>query len=244
MYKKTTAWLLSLALLLSIGTGALMAQEDILEEGQPEKVLAENITLVDQAASAQQVIAYQQSRMMLTKQWYTYTFEVAPRPVGNTLYSVNTRQYEEALTLVDFPLEQVGDYTIYFLDYKLKDYPGVSAYSFLDDSAVVFAASYPMSVTRTHQLAVHELGHQVDFQLMTPQKWTEYMQIRGLNNGEFSNYSAYHNRRPQEIFADDFRMLFGGEEAKKISHLNRTLPPVEEFPGLKAFFQSLVNNNL
>jgi len=85
----------------------------------------------------------------------------------------------------------------------------------------------------------HELGHVV--QLLYVPDLTKYKELRGITWEE--QYGYYH--RPREIFAEDFRFLFGPPEAQVGSYefYRRVNPPGEE---IKEWFMSLevdtVNN--
>ena len=46
--------------------------------------------------------------------------------------------------------------------------------------------------------------------------------------------------RPQEIFAEDFRLLYGGEDAKVKAHQNTDLYNPQDSVELKAFFERLI----
>lgn len=203
---------------------------------------AGNIQYISEQASEKQIVINTGDKLMLDKQWYSYKFEINPQKnAGNLqMQSVDAKGYEEAINQVSFPLEKIGEYKVYFLNYRLKNYPTAMGLSFLDDSCVIFGTYYKLSPERLHQLAVHELGHQIDFKLMNSSKWNQYKQLRGITNEAlYNNNSSEHPDRPQEIFAEDFRMLFGGEAARKIPHLNKKLPAPENVKGLKEFMLSI-----
>lgn len=192
--------------------------------------------------SAQELFVREGDKLFLTKTWYNYRFEVNTKIADNALQmsQADSVEYEEAMSEVAFPLSSIGEYKIYFLNCRLANYPSALALSFLDDSTLVFGTYYPLPKAKIHQLAVHELGHQVDFKLMTPARWKEYLKLRGLTDREvYDNAGSIYENRPQEIFAEDFRLLFGGAKAREIPHLNRSLPDTAEVPGLKDFFLSL-----
>lgn len=206
-------------------------------------VLAQtNIQYINAMASKQELLINKGDKLFLDKQWYNYTFEINPRnTIGKTtIKEVDSKEYQIALNEIDFPLEKVGEYKIYFLNYRLKDFPTAQAVSFKDNSAVIFGTYYPLDKAKLHQLAVHELGHQVDFKLMDPGKWNEYIQLRGLtDSAKYNNSANTYEDRPQEIFAEDFRILCGGEIAAQIPHLNKKLPEPKKVPGLEEFFTRL-----
>lgn len=198
-----------------------------------------NIILLDNKASEKELLYYSEEKLMLNKNWYTYTFEIDPGK-NSFMNAADKNEYSIAIKEVIYPLEKIQNYKIYFLDYKLKNYSQCMALSFLDSSTVVFGTFVNASKENIHKLAVHELGHQLDFQLMDEKKWEQYRKLRGISNKNiFSNSGSIYGNRPQEIFAEDFRLLFSGEKGKKDPHLNTKIEHPETVRGLKEFFLSL-----
>lgn len=208
----------------------------------PAPVLgAEQITLLS-GERCEDILDECGGKLLLDKQWSTYSFEINSQDnlANFSLQPVDSVRYGKALAEVDYPLEVAGEYRVYFLPYRLKDYPAVMALSFPDDSAVVFASYYEYSPEQLHRLAVHELGHQVGFRLMDEEKWEEYRRIRGIaDQSVYDNSSSIPENRPQEIFAEDFRLLFGSEAARRIPHMNGVLAPPDKIGGLKEYLYSL-----
>lgn len=203
---------------------------------------ADNIQLLNADDSNNNIVVKAGDKLMLSKTWYSQSFEINPiNTQGNrNMLVVDQNEYRAALDEVNFPLAKVGNYKVYFLDYRLEDYASAMALTFKDDSTVVMGTYYPYSKSTIHQLAVHELGHQVDFQLMDSSKWETYKKLRGITDSSvYNNYTDVYENRPQEIFADDFRLLMGDKEAREAEHLNTELPNPESVPGLKEFFLSL-----
>lgn len=63
-----------------------------------------------------------------------------------------------------------------------------------------------------HSEFTHELGHVVQYTLIPDADsagWNRYRRMRGIDAAAFAG-SAAHSDRPHEIFAEDFRVLFGG----------------------------------
>lgn len=193
---------------------------------------------------SQKSIVYQDgSKTLIKQEWYGMKIELNPeKTVGNRTYRVvDSAEYTKAINQVKIDLKKVGEYNVYFLDQKVKGYEKAMALSFNDNSTVVFGTLYGLSKTTIHKLAVHELGHQVDSRLMTADKWNQYRQLRGIQDqNTYSNSSDVYTDRPQEIFAEDFRMLFGDDMAKSPAHLNKDLKNPNDVQGLKEFFEGLV----
>ena len=91
-------------------------------------------------------------------------------------------------------------------------------------------------------IVAHELGH-VFHNAYLPESstlWNEYLWIRDITNTNTYCSSAAHAYRPREIFAEDFRVLFGGEEAAFDGRIeNPELPPPAMVPGLRDFISTI-----
>lgn len=212
----------------------------------PISLAYENIKLVAGEESKNEIICNQDEKMVLKQDWYGMKFELSTlqRLGVREIKEVDSNEYQKALDEVRFPLELIGDYKVYFLNYKLNGDLNARALSFMDNSVVVFGTYWNMDKAGIHNLAVHELGHQIDFKLMNQEKWNSYIKLRAIENQIiYNNNSEFHYNRPQEIFAEDFRSIFGGEEARNAPHVNSALKNPNEVEGLKEFFLSLVNVN-
>jgi hypothetical protein len=92
-------------------------------------------------------------------------------------------------------------------------------------------------------LLAHELGHCVHRAFMPDEgeAWAAYREIRGIADEAVFHDWASHAFRPREVFAEDFRYLFGGRDANYPGDIeNPTLRTPDEVPGLTAFFLDLV----
>ncbi len=70
--------------------------------------------------------------------------------------------------------------------------------------------------------------------------WAKYRQIRGIEDTSIYNDGATHRNRPHEIFAEDFRFLFGGAEANYSNSIeNPNLPLPSHVTGLRDFMLAL-----
>lgn len=70
----------------------------------------------------------------------------------------------------------------------------------------------------------HEFGHVVRYQLVDDQTLQEYLKLRGTADAGGNGWSCH----PEEIFAEDFRWLFGSEKARHIPYLCGIAPPGEK----------------
>lgn len=193
-----------------------------------------SITMIDAEKCKKELLIPMDNDLLLNKTWYGRIFKVAPD--NKQVQSVDEIEYFKALLAVDYPIE---DYTIYFLDYKSLD--RYLAMTLKDNSTVVFGVDKALSIESIHMIAVHELGHFIHFRYMTDTKWQEYKELRGITDNKIYNNTASSPiyDRPQEIFAEDFRFLYGNESATSIEHLNTELINPAYVIGLKEFFESL-----
>jgi hypothetical protein len=95
----------------------------------------------------------------------------------------------------------------------------------------------------TAYIVTHEVGHIFQFQNIpdiNSNAWARYKTIRGITNTtRFSDYGP-HAYRPKEIFAEDFRVLFGNEQARYGGAIeNPELCSPELVAGLKSFMLNL-----
>jgi hypothetical protein len=92
-------------------------------------------------------------------------------------------------------------------------------------------------------IVAHEMGHVFQGQYMptsSHRRWSEYRQLRDIEDVETYNATATHANRPAEIFAEDFRVLHGGPLAYFEGRVeNPNLPPPAMVPGLYGFFAQL-----
>jgi hypothetical protein len=94
-----------------------------------------------------------------------------------------------------------------------------------------------------HAEFTHELGHVVQYTLMPDADaaaWGGYRQLRGITDVTTYSSTSAHGDRPHEIFAEDFRALFGDAQANAAGTIeNATLAYPTSVPGLSAFVLDL-----
>ena len=91
----------------------------------------------------------------------------------------------------------------------------------------------------------HELGHVFHNKFVPAgsSRWSEYRDVRGISNESTFNDLAAHAYRPREIFAEDFRVLFGGDEAFFGGHVENTdIAEPASVPGLSDFYVRAAQN--
>jgi hypothetical protein len=103
----------------------------------------------------------------------------------------------------------------------------------------------PLTPEQQHAEVVHELGHVVQYQYMPDgetREWSRYRSLRGITDEIRFSADAVHADRPHEIFAEDFRALFGGALANYSGSIeNESLCYPSRVDGLDAFMVSLDN---
>jgi len=91
-------------------------------------------------------------------------------------------------------------------------------------------------------IVTHELGHVLHNRYLVDGTtgWSEYRRVRGIEDTYTYSESASHANRPKEIFAEDFRVLFGGPDATWGGQIeNQELPSPTLVAGLDSFFREL-----
>jgi hypothetical protein len=90
----------------------------------------------------------------------------------------------------------------------------------------------------------HELGHVFQCHFApegSGETWGDYLRLRGIEDKTIYSVDAPRANRPVEIFAEDFRYLFGGNEARYSGGIeNQDLPVPDDVDGLEEFFVALV----
>jgi hypothetical protein len=91
-----------------------------------------------------------------------------------------------------------------------------------------------------HSTVAHEIGHLVQ-QRLAPDgsaEWARYLALRGLRSDRY-HAEAAHRNRPHEIFAEDFRHLYGGALAAAAAQENADLAPAAGEAAIVAWFEEL-----
>jgi hypothetical protein len=103
----------------------------------------------------------------------------------------------------------------------------------------------PLSRAHQHAEFVHELGHVVQYALMPDgdPRWNGYRRIRAIDDPAHYSGSSRHADRPHEIFAEDFRALFGGADANYSGTIeNDELAVPSQVAGLESFMLDLARD--
>jgi hypothetical protein len=143
-----------------------------------------------------------------------------------------------ALAAVDYPLDGVP------ADVFLLPYPRRAGLESAAAPELILLSPGVLPLSREHQQAelVHELGHVVQYARMPDgaDAWDRYRQLRGITDPSVYNAAGPHANRPHEIFAEDFRALFGGSLANYSGTIeNPDLAMPATVSGLDPFMRSL-----
>jgi hypothetical protein len=101
----------------------------------------------------------------------------------------------------------------------------------------------PYTREQIHFLVSHEIGHVLHQQLLPDTDatgWSSYREVRGILDESVFHDHAAHADRPHEIFAEDFRQLYGGPLGSRFPQENTDLERAAYIPGLPVLFASLL----
>jgi hypothetical protein len=143
-----------------------------------------------------------------------------------------------AIDAVRFPLEGVA------ADVWILPYPRRSGLESAGGARLVLLAPgvRALDAERQHTELVHELGHVVQRALAPDGSaaWAAYRARRGIADDATYSSSGVHAFRPHEIFAEDFRALFGDAQATYSGTIeNATLAAPAAVPDLARFMLAL-----
>lgn len=158
----------------------------------------------------------------------------------DTYHAMSVEDVVDALRAIEFPVEAI-DMHILVLPVPRSDQPNSSA-----EGNVVFLSPgrVPYQTEHIHYTVTHEIGHVVHYLFMPDSRydlWRAYADLRGVDYSA-GLADADHAYRLHEIFAEDFRVLFGGDIARFGGRVeNHEITPPEEVEGLDEFFLSLLD---
>ena len=144
-----------------------------------------------------------------------------------------------ALAAVRYPLDGVS------ADVFILPYPRRAGLTSAAGPGLILLSPgvYPVPREQQHAEFVHELGHVVQYAHLPDQdaaSWNRYRTLRGITDVSVYCDNAAHADRPHEIFAEDFRGLFGGPLANSTGNIeNASLTPPTQIAGLADFMLQL-----
>lgn len=132
------------------------------------------------------------------------------------------------------------DIEVFVLPYPRRELLDSSA---RDGLILLSPGTRPVSDYATHFTVIHEVGHVYQYRWLPDRDvagWQAYAALRGIQDQDVYSARGAHRDRPHEIFAEDFRFLFGGETANYSGSIeNDALPLPDEVPGLAGFLRDL-----
>lgn len=169
--------------------------------------------------------------------------ELIVNPGDGEFHPMDVAEVERALAAVPQALLRELDADIFILPYPRADRLSSSA----GRNAVYLSPGVrDYSIAQVHYVVTHEVGHlfhREHLPFENESAWDPYRDLRGMRDTERFHFGAPHADRPQEVFAEDFRVLFGGDLARGDGSIeNHDLERPENVAGLRDFFLSLVEN--
>src|SRR5262245_23749870 len=162
-----------------------------------------------------------------------------PNPGDGAFHVFDENVVRAALSSVRFPMERVTA-EIFILPYPRRDgLPSAAG----PELVLLSPGVTPLSVEQQHATVVHELGHVIQYRFMPDEDldlWSRYRSLRGIGDLLRFSADAAHADRPHEIFAEDFRALFGDALANYSGTIeNQALLAPYRVAGLESFMTSL-----
>ncbi len=147
----------------------------------------------------------------------------------------------EALARVDAAGKKIAmEVEVYVLPLPRS---GLLSSSACDNRIFLSPGVVEIDVRLAARTVVHELGHVFQCRFAPRESgtaWRDYLALRGIDDGALYSEDAPRAYRPTEIFAEDFRYLFGGSDARDGGGIeNLDLPLPDEVGGLEDYLVSL-----
>jgi len=163
-----------------------------------------------------------------------------PNPGDGAFHPFDAEVVRTALAAVRYPLNGVA-VEVFVLPYPRRGELQSAAGPGL---ILLSPGVQPISQEQQHATVAHELGHVIQYRYMPDDDpvWNRYRELRGITDEERYAATAVHADRPHEIFAEDFRALFGDGLATYSGTIeNTSLSDPHVVGGLSAFLTSLSN---
>ena len=163
---------------------------------------------------------------------------VISNPGDGSFHVYDRAEVASALAQVEYPLRTVSA-EVFILPFPRRESLESAA-----GPGLILLSPGVRALSREHQHSefVHELGHVVQYAIMPDHDaaaWGTYMKLRGLDASAHSAGSTHANR-PHEIWAEDFRALFGGATANSAGTIeNADIAYPTQVAGLDQFMQEV-----
>ena len=162
-------------------------------------------------------------------------------PGDGSFHPFDAEEVRAALSGMRFPLGAIAA-DVYLLPYPRR----VQVESAAGHGLILLSPGVrPLSSEHQHAEFAHELGHVVQYALMPDDdvRWVAYRSLRGITDPVHYSASSPHADRPHEIFAEDFRALFGDAAANYSGTIeNDALTPPAQVAGLELFLLGLARD--
>ena len=160
-------------------------------------------------------------------------------PGDGSFHPFDATEVQRALDGVRYPLQRVSA-EVFILPYPRR----LGLESAAGPGLILLSPGVrPMAPEQQQAEFAHELGHVVQYVLMPDsdtESWDRYRRLRGIEDASVYGNGAEHANRPHEIFAEDFRALFGPQLANTAGTIeNDAIEYPTRIDGLSAFMQSL-----
>jgi len=159
-------------------------------------------------------------------------------PGDGAFHSFDSGEVRAALATLGFPVSRLS------AEVFILPYPRRAQLESAAGPGLILLSPGVRALSRAHQHAefVHELGHVMQYALLPDgdARWAQYRQLRAIQDASRYSASSDHADRPHEIFAEDFRALFGDADANYSGSIeNASLTPPAQVAGLARFLLSL-----
>ena len=142
-----------------------------------------------------------------------WPLQIDPGTLGDgTFHPYAEATVREAIQSLDFDLTGIP------VEVFILPFPRLGLSSCNAASGCIFLSPgiREVSAEEIHSVTSHEIGHLVQAALMPDNRkdlWDAYRRMRGITDVAAYSQGAEHSFRPHEIFAEDFRFLFGDAAA-------------------------------
>jgi hypothetical protein len=159
-------------------------------------------------------------------------------------FPVDPAHVQTALDALTYPLEGIQ------VDIFILPFPRRALLPSSAENHVIYLSPgvMPVANSKVHSVLAHEMGHVVHRTYLPDHDedaWEAYRTLRGIENTSIYHGNAAHRDRPREIFAEDFRVLFGGALANYSGTIeNQAILFPTAVSGLETFMRSLAEPSL
>lgn len=160
-----------------------------------------------------------------------------------SFHPMSVEEVLRALDMIDVQGRRIDcEITVYILPYPRY---GILRSTASGNTIFLSPGVYEASTYFVAYTVTHEFGHVFQNTYLPESgadRWETYLRIRGIYGNPVYTDASLHCSRPREIFAEDFRYLFGGEEACYTHSIeNPDLPLPDAVEGLEDLIVSVLS---